>query len=330
MNKLNRVRRAFQNTLRWLRRFTSRKASSQIATLGINTIESQPDFDMSMNYRILFGPINTAGAAFGWARAARAIPNVDAKCLEVLRNSKSKFGFKADIEMGPEISPEILASWKKQLYLRATHVVLESGFNITEDFFVRDLQNEINLLRAHSIEVALLFHGSDIRQPELHAATVKDSYWNNEGGAYWDTVKAKAAENRSVAETFDGPVLASTPGLVPHVPGGRWLPLSIDASQYTSDAAGNYGMFQLEAMAAGRLVLGSVNLALETVPDLPTVHVDSTTLENTLRSVLADRPKYRQIASKGPDFVERYHSGKYAADVLKLAWDLEVNDLGSS
>lgn len=88
-------------------------------------------------------------------------------------------------------------------------------------------------MRRAGIHVALLFHGSDIRQATLHQRTVADSPLKNQG-AYWDAVRNRAAANVQLAQTFDGPIFVSTPGLVPHAPHSIWVPLVVDSSRFAT------------------------------------------------------------------------------------------------
>lgn len=82
---------------------------------------------------------------------------------------------------------------------------------------------------------------------------------------------------------------------------------------------GDYGLTEIEGMAAGRLVLANVGERVRSkLPESPPiVHVTPDTLASTLADVLANRDRYRAIAARGPAFVDRYHDGRYSVAQLR-------------
>lgn len=84
---------------------------------------------------------------------------------------------------------------------------------------------------------------------------------------------------------------------------------------------GSYGVAAVEAMAAGRLVIGNVSTSVrELLPcDLPIIDVTPDSLEQDLRKVAADRAKYQELSAAGTDFVRRIHDGRLSAEVLSGA-----------
>lgn len=85
---------------------------------------------------------------------------------------------------------------------------------------------------------------------------------------------------------------------------------------------GDYGVAACEAMAAQRLVIGHVSdqVRLEVerhagVP-LPIVEANPENVDEVLEQVLADRPRFAQIAATGPEFVRSLHDGRFSQRVL--------------
>ena len=107
--------------------------------------------------------------------------------------------------------------------------------------------------------------------------------------------------------------------------GGLIPPPDVDRGLVESDVLigglvlGDYGLTEIEGMAAGRLVLGNVGERVRSkMPAAPPiVHVTPDTLADTLADVLANRDKYRAIAEQGPAFVEKYHDGRYSVMQLR-------------
>lgn len=82
---------------------------------------------------------------------------------------------------------------------------------------------------------------------------------------------------------------------------------------------GSYGVMAVQAMAAGRVVLGhcteQVRSAFES--PLPIVEATPDDLESVVRGLVDDREKARAAATAGPIFAREIHSGARSADVLR-------------
>jgi hypothetical protein len=81
---------------------------------------------------------------------------------------------------------------------------------------------------------------------------------------------------------------------------------------------GLYGVLACEAMAAGRLVVSEVGERIrQRVPaEIPIVEVDHRTLEQQIVEIAAEPAGFGATAASGPQFVRRFHDGRYAARVL--------------
>lgn len=80
---------------------------------------------------------------------------------------------------------------------------------------------------------------------------------------------------------------------------------------------GAYGVAAVEAMAAGRIVVGHVHDDVRAHhPGLPLVEADPATLESVLRGLLADRESGREAARSGPAYARTHHDGTTSARVL--------------
>ncbi len=86
---------------------------------------------------------------------------------------------------------------------------------------------------------------------------------------------------------------------------------------------GAYGVTAVEALAAGRLVIGDL---LPTVrqaagDDIPIVNATPSDLEDVLADVVADLDTAAEIAARGPRFARRMHDGRASADALDVLLD---------
>ncbi|MDJ0768351.1 MAG: glycosyltransferase [Ilumatobacter sp.] len=104
---------------------------------------------------------------------------------------------------------------------------------------------------------------------------------------------------------------------VPH----HEMPARVAAADIVLDqfVIGHYCHFSIEAMATGRVVIANVPDHVRDRLDtpIPIVQADPSTLESVLRSVLADPTAALELASAGPEFVQRTHDGRLSAQQLE-------------
>ena len=85
---------------------------------------------------------------------------------------------------------------------------------------------------------------------------------------------------------------------------------------------GSYGVAAVEAMAAGRLVVGHVHdtvrdyLRVEHDADLPIIESRGGDIEATLRSIAANPAGYTNAGPAGRAYAARFHDGTFSAKVL--------------
>jgi glycosyltransferase involved in cell wall biosynthesis len=93
-------------------------------------------------------------------------------------------------------------------------------------------------------------------------------------------------------------------------------------------AIGSYGVLAVQAMAAGRIVVGDVtddvrrHVSDATGMNVPIVQANPETLTSVLRDLADDVETARRSAQAGPDFVAAVHDGALAATVLARALGL--------
>ncbi|MEB4615423.1 glycosyltransferase [Leucobacter sp. M11] len=86
---------------------------------------------------------------------------------------------------------------------------------------------------------------------------------------------------------------------------------------------GNYSRAAVEALAAGRVVIGHVHdqvrdhVLMETGCELPVVEATPDTLRAVLEDILDRREPFREIAAHGPAFARSVHDGNFSASVLR-------------
>jgi hypothetical protein len=89
---------------------------------------------------------------------------------------------------------------------------------------------------------------------------------------------------------------------------------------------GSYGVAAVEAMFAGRVVVGHVAekvrkiILEETGSHLPIVEATPETLELVLREISAHAREYQETARAGLTFAKTFHDGRYSSSVLEKHW----------
>ncbi len=188
--------------------------------------------------RIYVAPANFAGQGYAWSRALeRHVDDLTAVSMAPVRDGG--FGFRVDY---PVPYPVYAASrrWQRaqrNQVLRFTHVVLEAGRPLFPRLGAGSVAAEVAELRSNGLRVVMLFHGSDIRSPDRHAASSRWSPFHENGWEEVPRLREIAAVNKATAADLGVPVLVSTPDLLLDVPWARWCPVVVEAERWASASA---------------------------------------------------------------------------------------------
>ena len=113
------------------------------------------------------------------------------------------------------------------------------------------------------------------------------------------------------------------------------MPSHIGAADIVLDQfkLGSYGAAAVEAMAAGRVVVGHVVDAVRahvfnaTGFNLPVVEATPATIYDVVEALVADRSRMREIGAAGEQFATAVHDGRHSSAVLRSEWiDLDGPD----
>lgn len=187
--------------------------------------------------RLIVGPNNTAGQAFHWARAVSEQP--DRAAISLVHTADEGFRFAAHREV-----PGLLASrssdWQRAEFAaitaQATHVLIESAQPLFGPLFRGDVVREVRALQRHGVRVAIVAHGSDVRDVRAHIAREPLSpYARRELVPDADVLDAAAARTRSALARLGVPLFGSTPSVQFDLPSARWLPVVVDPDAWAVD-----------------------------------------------------------------------------------------------
>jgi hypothetical protein len=180
--------------------------------------------------RLLIGPANSAGQAYRWARSAERLAHVSS-CAVAIQPADDRFAFAADARV-PSLDYSRNYVWRdrqrRDVLRRFTHVLMESG----QGLWRGEAGDQIAEMRSVGLAVGLLFHGSDIRRPNRHAALETDSPFTDDGYPETKKLETTTARNHELVRTVGCPVFVSTPDLLDFLPDATWLPVVVDPAPW--------------------------------------------------------------------------------------------------
>lgn len=188
---------------------------------------------------VVIGGTNAAGQGTAWSRAladaGRSSLSIECQVVE------KPFGFQADVkvpraalshlETRARLATSVLAAGRA-LVLESLAPIASPEPNSVEPW-ERGIR-EAQALAASGRRVGLLFHGSDIRGPELHRSTHAWSPFDDPQAAeLLRVLEDKTTRAQQALQTWEGPVMVSTPDLLAHVPSGAtWVPVVVDVERF--------------------------------------------------------------------------------------------------
>lgn len=350
---------------------------------------TRPRHDPPFSSRLAIGPLNVAGQGFQWAEASTANLGIPAfSFASRLQSNRRLNGLSHRGVLHHRLRPTFVKeTWAKLLLRDTSHLLGESLTTITGDQRRDDLTRDLDWLGERGIDVAVVFHGSDIRSPSHHLENEPSSFFTLMPADMVAALEKSTARRRRLARESALPLYVSTPDLLLDLPEATWLPLVIDPGTWRQEIpafsgaevrvlhlpsrrvppikgtsyidpvltrlarsgeveylspeslphekmpsvvgsvdividqllTGSYGVAAIEAMAAGRLVVGNVNQAVRDRVGATIPIVDSTpdALEDLIRTIAADPARYAETAARGPAFVAEFHSGTQSAAALR-------------
>lgn len=196
-------------------------------------------FAAGARHRVLIGPENSAGQGEAWARALVAhTPSTSAVAFQVERGSRFRHAVSARVP-APVFawSRRWQAAHRRGVLAQATHVLIESGRPVLAGGARGDVDRDVRELLARGIRVAFVWHGSDIRDPDRHAAARASSPYSDEMWAAVPALRSSSAAQRRRAQSSPLPSFVSTPDLLDDLPSATWLPLVVDPDRWACESA---------------------------------------------------------------------------------------------
>jgi glycosyltransferase involved in cell wall biosynthesis len=186
--------------------------------------------------RLGIGPANYAGQAAAFARAASAA-NKEVSAEVFMYQTKKVFGFPADvyIETGHLLRTDVQIAQINRIIGRYTHLIADAFLPVLGKLNGEDIGADLPALRKAGIKVALLAHGSEVRNPGRHMADNEHSHFFDAPDGIVERLTKLAERNQRIAEESGLPLFVTTPDLLDDLPTAKWAPLVIDVDTWTSD-----------------------------------------------------------------------------------------------
>lgn len=227
---------------RWMNRAMESVARNPDGFLGrlagrlLRGPDTAPTTVPSAPVRLYIAPTNYSGQGRAWARAVeREYAGTAARNMAVAL--PGDFGFPADT-LVPIATVNSSAAWADAEWQAArsfTHVLVEAQRSMFGRRFGRDLAAEITALESAGVAVAHMCHGTDIRDPDAHAARTRWSPYPEDPRTA--ALRADAVANLALLTAKRLPTFVSTPDLIDDVPWARWCPVVIDPAAFRADRA---------------------------------------------------------------------------------------------
>ncbi|UTX52781.1 glycosyltransferase family 4 protein [Leucobacter aridicollis] len=181
----------------------------------------------SARSRVFIGPANSAGQAYRWARALEeAHPEFTVTSAQF--GTTNPFAFPVDMHTHLGYAAASLTWQQRQLAALGGYraVLIESNRSVLAGSGSNTVPAEVERLTAQGVQVGLVFHGSDIRDPAAHMRTEPDSFFAVDSDLTAALVETTARSRRTLART-NCRVFVSTVDLLSDIPNATWLPVVI-------------------------------------------------------------------------------------------------------
>lgn len=187
--------------------------------------------------RLGLGPANYAGQLAGIATAVTAArPDVSAEVI--MHVSELSFGYPADVHVkNPDLRRlDVQLEQVRRILPRYTHLLNDAFRPVFGRLNGTHIGGDLPALEQAGVKVALLSHGSDVRDPDAHMARNPWSHFRDapDDGTL-EQLRSLTRRNRQFADEHALPCFVTTPDLLDDLPQATWAPLVVDVDAWACD-----------------------------------------------------------------------------------------------
>lgn len=186
--------------------------------------------------RLGLGPANFAGQLAEYATAiTRQMPEVSAEVFEY--RNKNAFKYPADTVITQARMRRLDARLRQTNHILRdyTHLLADAFRPVFGGLNGDSIAADLPALNAAGIRVALLAHGSEIRDPRSHMERIEHSLFRDADEETLASLTEISARNRATAAESDLPLFVTTPDLIADLPKATWAPLVVNPARWASD-----------------------------------------------------------------------------------------------
>ncbi|MEU9609090.1 glycosyltransferase [Streptomyces sp. NPDC048057] len=212
------------------RRVTNPEASVEHLDRGWRPLGHTP-------IKLGLAPANFAGQLAAFATAiTRERDDVSAEVVKH-RAATQKHDYPADVyvDLTALQNLDVRLELVQRTVGRYTHLIADAFRPVFGGLNGPSIEGDLAALRNAGIKVALLAHGSEVRNPAKHRQRNPYSLFLDAPDGYERKLTNLAKENRRVAEEAGLPVFVTTPDLLLDLPMATWTPLVVDVDAWASD-----------------------------------------------------------------------------------------------
>ncbi|WP_180217760.1 glycosyltransferase family 4 protein, partial [Streptomyces albus] len=186
--------------------------------------------------RLGLGCANSAGQLAGFARAL-CERRQDLSAEVVMHTHDKSVIYPADLYAIGERTGDLGFQLEraKRVLGSYTHYLSDSFTPALGRLNGGHISDDLPSLSAAGIKVALLAHGSDVRDPERHMNRYEHSLFHAADERILQVLARKSARNRRMAAQSGLPQFVTTPDLLDELPGARWAPLVVDVDGWAAE-----------------------------------------------------------------------------------------------
>ncbi|MCW2853932.1 MAG: hypothetical protein JWM84_3596, partial [Nocardioides sp.] len=118
---------------------------------------------------------------------------------------------------------------------RYTHLLADAFLPVFGGLNGTDVAADLPTLAHAGIDVAMLAHGSEVRDPRRHREASPFSLFHHAPPELVETLTRASERNREIAATAGRPLFVTTPDLLADLPTARWVPLVVDVEAWRCD-----------------------------------------------------------------------------------------------
>jgi hypothetical protein len=162
---------------------------------------------------LLFGPTNSSGQAFLWAKHLRSFSAIRAYNFT---NNPSVYGFQSDYEIPKKDNFDFVQQFD--------HIIIEYGSSLFDSNGIAFLMRDYLKLKSLGINVSFVSHGSDIRIPSMHVEMIPNSVHKDVSPELNKILEENATQLLDFIKHTDAKHFVSTPDLLNFDKDAIWIP----------------------------------------------------------------------------------------------------------